>query len=83
MEDMPRLSQTLWIERFSARVMQLQPRLNSVDAARHAAATFATSAQLEPEAAAEVFSGQAPLGRPGAPEAPAEPETPLDPTADA
>jgi hypothetical protein len=72
-----------WIERFGARLMQLQTHLNAVDAAKQALSSYAIFAHLEPEAAAEVISGQAPLGRPNAPEAPAEPETPLDGTADA
>ena len=76
-------SKPVWMQRFGARLMQLQPRLNAVDAARHAVSAFAASAHIDPEAAAEVFSGQTPLGRPGAPEAPAETETPLDRTADA
>lgn len=83
MQEDPSHSKPIWMERFGARLMQLQPRLNAVDAARHAVSAFAKSAHLEPEAAAEIFSGQTPIGRPGAPEAPAEPEIPLDGTADA
>jgi len=79
----PSHSKPVWIERFGARVMQLQPHLNALDAAKHALSAYDRSAHLEPEAAAEIFSGQTPLGRPNAPEAPAEPEIPLDGSADA
>ena len=78
MSQEPSHPKPVWMERFGARLMQIERRMNAVDAARHAVAAYAQSAHLEPETAAEIFAGQEPLGRPGAPEAPAEPEVPLD-----
>lgn len=83
MQTDPPLSKALWMDRFGARLMQLHPRMNALEAAGHAVAAHAASSRLEPEAVAELWSGQTPIGGPGAPEAAAEPELPLDRSADA
>jgi hypothetical protein len=50
---MPRIDAS-WIERFAGRLMQLVPAQRPLDAVRIAADSFADSAHLPPEAAAEI-----------------------------
>lgn len=45
-----------WLQRFGTRLLQLQPSLNAVLAAKHAVDTFHDAAHLDPERAAETFA---------------------------
>lgn len=56
----PLLSKPAWHDRFGARLMQLQPRMNAVTAAQHAVATYPDAANLEPEEAAKIFAAEEP-----------------------
>lgn len=51
----PSRSKRIWLQRFRARLMQLQPAMNAVVATKHAVDTFHDAADLEPKAAAETF----------------------------
>lgn len=63
----PLLPKPVWHDRFGARLMQLQPRMNAVTAAQHAAATYPDAADMEPEVAAEIFADEEPPDEVGAP----------------
>lgn len=63
----PLLAKPVWHDRFGARLMQLQPRMNAVTAAQHAVATYPDAADMEPEEAAEIFAAEEPPDEVGAP----------------
>lgn len=63
----PLLAKPAWHDRFGARLMQLQPRMNAVTAAQHAVATYPDAADMEPEEAAEIFAAEEPPDEVGAP----------------
>jgi hypothetical protein len=67
-EPVPSHPKPVWLDRFAARLLHLQPRMSAVTAAEHAAATFPGAADLEPEEAAEVFAAEEPPGEVGAPQ---------------
>ena len=46
----------IWLQRFGVRLMQLQPDMSAMLAARHAVDEFRDAADVEPEAAAEKFN---------------------------
>ena len=52
-ESPPSHPKHVWLQRFGARLMQLQPDLNAVAATKRAIDTFHDAAGLEPEAAAD------------------------------
>lgn len=60
------LPKPVWLDRFGARLMQLQPRMNPVTAAQHAVATYADAADWEPEEAADIFAAEEPPDEVGA-----------------
>ena len=62
----PSLPKPVWHDRFGARLLQLQPRMNAVTAAEHAVVTYADAADMEPELAAEIFAAEEPPGEVGA-----------------
>ena len=45
-----------WVKGFATRLMQLRPGKSPLDAVRDATTTFADSAHLPPEQAAELFT---------------------------
>jgi hypothetical protein len=47
-----------WVERFAARLIQLQPESTPLDAVRVAVATFRESPELTPEEAAEMHAAR-------------------------
>jgi hypothetical protein len=51
---MPQVT-AMWIERFAARLIQLQPETNPLDAVRSATVAYPSVAELTPEDAAAVF----------------------------
>lgn len=55
-ELLPSHPKHVWLQRFGARLMHLQPHLNPVAATKHAIDTFHDAAGLEPEAAAGIFA---------------------------
>lgn len=55
-ELLPSHPKHVWLQRFGARLMQLQPHLNAITATKHAIDTFHDAAGLEPEAAADNFA---------------------------
>jgi hypothetical protein len=57
-DPIPSHPRHIWLQRFGARLMQLQPNLNAVAATKHAVDTFHDAANLEPEAAAERFDAE-------------------------
>jgi hypothetical protein len=48
----------IWLERFSARLMELHPTMSTVAAAQHAVDAHPEASELEPEAAAELFAAE-------------------------
>jgi hypothetical protein len=52
----------IWLERFSARLMELHPTMSAVTAAQHAVDSHPEAAELEPELAAEMFVNEDPAG---------------------
>ncbi|MDE2296966.1 MAG: hypothetical protein KGK18_02260 [Burkholderiales bacterium] len=61
-ESPPSHPKHVWLQRFGARLMQLQPNLNAVTATKHAIDTFHDAAGLEPEEAADNFAADAQRG---------------------
>ncbi|MES2959672.1 MAG: hypothetical protein V4792_15890 [Pseudomonadota bacterium] len=53
---------SVWTARFTARLLALQPGMSAFSAAEHAVVTFPDAADLEPEAAAEIFAAEEPPG---------------------
>ena len=66
--DMEPTFKTVWLDGFAASLMQLQPRMNAVVAAFHAAATYPDARNLSPKEAAEIFTLEEPPGEAGLPE---------------
>ena len=56
----PSLPKPVWNDRFGARLLQLQPRMNAVTAAQHAVVTYPDAADMDPEEAAEIFAAEEP-----------------------
>lgn len=52
-----------WVERFAARLIQLQPESTPLDAVRDAVAAFHECPDLPPEEAAEVHAARNEAGR--------------------
>ena len=46
---------SIWVGRFGAHLMQLQPSMNFVSAVQRAVATWPYASHLEPEAAADIL----------------------------
>ena len=61
-------ARSLWLDRFAARLGQLQPTLSPTLAWQHAESTFFGASDLQPEEAAEIFAQEQPPGELGAPE---------------
>lgn len=55
-----------WIDRFGCALMKLEPAMSAATAAEHAAATYETASDLEPEEAAAIFAAEQPPGEVGA-----------------
>jgi hypothetical protein len=55
---LPPSSQEIWLDRFGARLMLLQPKLKPLDAAHEAVSIYPDAADLDPEEAAEIFAVQ-------------------------
>jgi hypothetical protein len=66
--DIRPLPKPIWHDRFGARQMQLQPRMNAVTAAQHAVVTYPDAADLESEVAAEIFAAEEAPDEGGAPQ---------------
>lgn len=54
-ESTPSHPKHVWLQRFGAHLMQLQPNMNALVATKHAIDTFHDAADLEPEEAADNF----------------------------
>ena len=61
----PSLPKPVWHDRFGARLLQLQPWMNAVTAAQHAAVTYPAAADMDPEEAAEIFAAEEPPNEAG------------------
>ena len=53
---LPSYPKRIWLDRFSARLMQLKSAMSFPTAAKHAVATWPEAADLEPEEAAEIYA---------------------------
>jgi len=63
----PVLPKPVWHDRFGARLMQLQPRMDAVTAAEHAVVAYPDAADMEPEEVAEIFADEEPPDEVGVP----------------